>query len=212
MPADALPLSSSCQRSVRADGNNKLLPAKRVALSGVMALAATLTTFAPSVFADSSPPSAGTHRWYFNIQALHSHFLVQVGGASTKNGAQVIQWDGPGEMHGQWEYMSKFMLGMGAYPIRNRWTRQCLDVGSTAWGALVVQNPCDGRSSQNWKFDELGWFDGAFHYFIRNDYSGLDLNVGGAAIAIGAPLIQWPRTVGANNSKFGVRNFSGVID
>jgi hypothetical protein len=173
----------------------------------VVLLVATLACSATpaQTYYYSTPPMAGTQRSYHRLKALNSGFYAQVGEASTKNGAQVIQWDGADSMHGQWEIAWGFASYTGA-PIRNRWSRQCLDVTSSTKGAPVVQNPCDGRSSQIWGLSNTG----SGSVYIRHLNSGLDLNVEGAAIAIGARLILWPRQEGAANSMFLFESFSLV--
>jgi hypothetical protein len=70
-------------------------------------------------------------------------------------------------------------------------------------GAPVVQRRCDGSSKQRWS-----WFwppdgdDDPRFANIRNQYSGLDLNVAGGSGAYGATLIQWPHVPQTPNAPF----------
>jgi Ricin-type beta-trefoil lectin domain len=167
---------------------------RKLTLPAVLACAAALTvggTAAADVWLNSGP-YAGTHRYYQVLTAKHSGLNLNVPGASTKNGTQIIQWKSPGAMNEQWEFV-------GA-AIRNRWSRQCLAVDSTAQGAPVVQRPCDGSTSQSWtKYSE----GGNYTYFnIRNQWSGQDINVAGASGQYGAKIIPWPHVSMSPNAMF----------
>jgi hypothetical protein len=172
-----------------------------VALACVAATAVGGTAMADVIF-DFSPPFSGTKRYYELITAKQSGLRLNVPEASTKNGTQIIQWNGA-PMNGQWETLNPPGVSEGI-SIRNRWSRQCLDVGSTAQGAPVVQRPCDGTVSQRWKTNSEQEAGDPFYRNITNLWSGLDLNVDGGSTALGAKLIQWPRVKGAPNALFNI--------
>ena len=159
---------------------NFRIPGKRVllgaALAGVVALATGGPAVADVIF-DFSPPVHGTKRYYAVITAKHSGLRLNVPEASTKNGTQIIQWANNKDMNGLWETVNN--PGMSGSSIRNRWSRQCLDVASTAAGAPVIQQPCDGTISQQWKSNSEQEAGDAFFRNYRNVWSGLDLNVEG---------------------------------
>ena len=169
-----------------------------------MFLATTNLVHADTVFKES-PPFAGHQRDYITLKARNSGFYVQIPEASTINGTPAIQWSNAESMHGQWEFLD--IQGWNEVVFRNRWSRQCLDVTSKYPGP-VVQNPCNGKTSQRWILYPA---DGPW-MTIKNKWSGLDLNVSGAAIAIGAPLIQWPHSDGSAHAMFDMEVFQDVID
>lgn len=178
------------------------------AVACVLALGAGGTAVADIIMSES-PPTQGKYRVYRLITAKHSGLNLNVPAASTENGTQVIQWDGDAFMNGQWEWLPATNTSHG-HSIRNRWSRQCLDVDSKTDGAPVVQRPCDGSPSQQW------WQDtpkGSFLWaHIVNIWSGLDLNVVGASTAPGAKVMQFHRVPGASNTLFNVTWPSGVVD
>src|SRR5690349_2881059 len=94
------------------------------AIASVAALAVGGNAIADVIF-DNSPPVAGQKRLYRVITAKHSGLNLNVPEASTKSGTQIIQWSGANFMNGQWEILP----ATGVFvTIRNRWSRQCLDV------------------------------------------------------------------------------------
>jgi hypothetical protein len=76
----------------------------------------------------------------------------------------------------------------GSKEIYNFLTNQCLQPvnGSTAQGAAIVQEPCNGSSAQEWVEISVG--DNIFHY--ANVLSGFCLDARGSA-ANGTPVQQW---------------------
>src|SRR4051812_894340 len=74
------------------------------AVACVAALAVGGTAVADVIF-DTSGPYAGTQRYYTLITAKHSGFDLNVPEASTKNGTQIIQWNGPNAMNEEWEFL-----------------------------------------------------------------------------------------------------------
>lgn len=171
-------------------------PLTVIALACAATLALGGTAIADAIFNDA-PPYAGQSRFYSVITAKHSELNLNVPEASTQNGTQIIQWKQPGAMNEQWE-----LVGGASPSIRNRWSRQCLTVDSAAQGAPVVQRPCDGSSRQRWTWVWKPDGDDARFANIRNQYSGLDLNVAGGSGAYGAKLIQWVHVPHTPNALF----------
>jgi Ricin-type beta-trefoil lectin domain-like len=181
---------------------------RRAAIGAAVACTAALAaggTAAADIIFDFSPPTDGTTRYYQTIQAKHSGLYLNVPEASTANGTQIIQWNGKHFMNGQWEWV----YGPGDHlGLRNRWSRQCLDVDSKTDGAPVVQRPCDGSISQSWTYNS-GQQSGDENYRnITNAWSKLDLNIAGASTALGAKLVQYHHVQGAPNAMFG--GFFGI--
>ncbi len=184
----------------------------RIALAAALLCAAVPfggTAIADVLFTES-PPTTGVKRVYREVVAKHSSAPVHVEGASTANGARVVQWGRHDAMHGQWERLP--VAGqVSQYVFRSRWGRQCMDVAadSTATGAAVVQRPCDGSPSQRWRqfFGPL-----AAGSAFQNALSGKYLTVAGASTANGAGLIQWPYVAGAQNQRFDVPVVSSPVE
>jgi hypothetical protein len=176
---------------------------------GLVVASAIAGPAAADVIFDQSPPHAGTTRYYQIIKAKHSGLNLNVPEASTKNGTQIIQWDGSTFMNGQWEFVAN---NSGMY-IRNRWSRQCLDVTSTVAGTPVVQRPCDGTISQRWTYNTEQQAGDPVYRNFKNSWSGLDLNVEGGSKEYGAKLIQWHHVHGAPNAMFGhFMNIQPTVD
>ena len=180
------------------------------AVGVVVALAAGGIAVADVIF-DLSPPTHGTKRYYHLITAKHSGLHLNVPEASTKNGTQIIQWDGPTFMNGQWELLNPPGVG-SRFSIRNRWSRQCLDVDSVTDGAPVVQRPCDGTISQQWTTNSEQEAGDPNYRNITNHWSGHDLNIEGASTAYGAKLMQFHRVYGAPNALFRIIAPYHVVD
>jgi hypothetical protein len=175
------------------------------ALASVVGMALGGTAVADVIFG-GSPPVAGKHRFYQTMTAKHSGLNLNVPDASTKNGSPIIQWsdttvNGDSKsMNGQWEFLWRQGMGNGV-SIRNRWSRQCLDVDSVNPGP-VLQRPCDGTVSQEWIVNNAQQSGDPIYRNYRNAWSGLDLNISGGSTELGGQLIQWPHVQGAPNALF----------
>jgi hypothetical protein len=123
---------------------------------------------------------------YFEVVNRHSGLVLDVTGASTTDGAQIIQWYENGTANQQWEIVG---LGAGNYKFVNRNSGLLLDVsgGSISEGANVIQWHDHDGSNQQWG---IGKADGGF-FKIINRNSGLLMDVSGASIDAGAHIIQW---------------------
>ncbi|HEX4703140.1 MAG TPA: RICIN domain-containing protein, partial [Pseudonocardiaceae bacterium] len=86
--------------------------------------------------------------------------------------------------------------GQGTHILSNAHSGQALDVsgGSTANGGLVVQEPRNGASSQQWTLQPLS----GNVFTLRNNKSGLCLDVPNSATTSGLQLDQWTCNGGAN--------------
>ena len=184
------------------------IPGRRALVGASVACVAALAAGGPAVadvIFDESPPLTGVKHYYTVIEARHSGLGLNVPEASTANGTQLIQWSGSKKfLNAQWDMLTD---GQGRHTFRNRWSRQCMDVDSTAAAAPVVQRPCDGTISQKWTRDvPPGTAPG--YATITNQWSKLDLNVVGADTGLGARLMQWHRTPGAANAEFEIIGFN----
>jgi hypothetical protein len=130
------------------------------------------------------------------IAAKHSGKLLDISGASTANGAPLIQWDANG---GHNQHFSMEPLADGSVRFVAEHSGKVLDVegASTAAGARLIQWPWHGGDNQRFQLQDLG--DGVTR--ITAKHSGLVLDVTGASTASGAQIIQWPWH-GGDNQRF----------
>ena len=131
--------------------------------------------------------------------------------ASTANGTQLIQWDSSkGSLNAQWDMIPAGTASNGypRYVFRNRWSRQCMDVDSTAVHAPVVQRPCDNTISQKWTRESPAGTTPNYAT-ITNQHSRTGSELIGGDTALGARLQQYHRTPGAGNAEFKITSFNG---
>lgn len=133
---------------------------------------------------------------YYVIVNRNSGKVLDVNGASTADGANVIQWSSNSGDNQQWEIID---VGSGYSRIVNRNSGKVLDVNgaSTANGASVIQWPSNGGNNQQWEIIN----NGGGYYRIINRNSGKALDVSGGGTANGADVIQWPWN-GGNNQQW----------
>jgi hypothetical protein len=129
---------------------------------------------------------------YRVIASRNSGKLLDVSGASTADGAAVIQWPDNGGGNQRWAFLD---AGGGYWNLVNRNSGKCLDVpaGSTADGIQLVQWTCNGGTNQQWK----QIWNGSY-FQLQALHSGKCADVSGASTADGAKIIQWPCHDGAN--------------
>jgi hypothetical protein len=144
----------------------------------------------------SSRAQYGWSGWAAPIVAAHSHAALDVSGASTDPGAQVIQWPWHGAAN------QRFLadpLDDGTFRLVAEHSGLVLDVAgaSTAAGALVVQSTWNSNANQRFRLERQT--DGTYRIVAK--HSGLALDVEGASVGNGARLIQWPWH-GGNNQRF----------
>jgi endo-1,4-beta-xylanase len=106
---------------------------------------------------------------------------LDVNGASTANGAQMIIWDCHSAANQQFTQNGRALQVTG----------KCLDTPSNATAGTRVQIwDCSGGANQQWVFNSNGT--------ISNAQTGLCLDVNGAATANGSAVIVWSCHSGAN--------------
>lgn len=134
---------------------------------------------------------------YYRLLNLNSGQALDVNGASTVNGAGIIQWPQNGGNNQQWIIADD---GGGYSKITNRNSGDALDVnsGSAASGAGIIQWPWNGGNNQQWQLTAVS--PGIYKVINRN--SGLALDVTGASTVNGAAIIQYPWSSGATNQQW----------
>ncbi|MFJ9905832.1 RICIN domain-containing protein [Streptomyces sp. NPDC101152] len=122
---------------------------------------------------------------YYTIKNVNSGLVADVSGASTSDGASVIQWQSNTGTNQQWNIVP--VTGQ-LYKIVNRNSGKVLDInsGSHSRGTTLEQRTWNGGNNQLWYFEPLngGWV-------IRNFESKQAVEVGGGSTTAGAGIDQW---------------------
>jgi cytochrome c len=130
----------------------------------------------------------------WTVAAVHSGKFVDVSGASTADGAQVVQWAATGGNNQKWQAVD---AGSGTVYLKAVHSGRCLDVtnGSTAEGAFLQQLACTNGNQQ--KFQVTATATSGV-YTVKSVASGLCIDVNGGATTDGARLLQWSCHGGTN--------------
>ena len=126
---------------------------------------------------------------YYAIMAHHSLQSAAVAGASTANGAQIVQWPNPwtGDTNFEWQVVP---TDSGYYKLVNHHSGKVAAVAgvSQANGANVVQwDWTEGAANEQWQIVPAG--NGYYKLIAR--HSGKVLQVAGGSGSQGANLQQW---------------------
>lgn len=124
---------------------------------------------------------------YYRLLNINSGDALDVNGASTASGANIIQWPQNGGNNQQWVITDN---GNGYYKIINRNSGDALDVNSasTTAGANIIQWPWNGGNNQQWQLTAIS----TGVYEVTNRNSGLVLDVSGASTTNGTGIVQQP--------------------
>jgi aryl-phospho-beta-D-glucosidase BglC (GH1 family) len=133
-----------------------------------------------------------TSAWYV-LESRHSGKVLDVSGASSSDGASMIQWSRSGNANQQWRFVE---AGDGFYQLRARHSGKVVGIaqGSTANGADVVQVTAGSAASQQFSVTDTS---GGFVKLI-NRGSGKALDVWGWSTADGGRISQYTDSGGAN--------------
>ena len=151
-------------------------------------------TFASAPATPSTPRAGQTYR----IANRLTGKPFGVSGASTANGAQIVQWTDDGDPDQQWTLLD---AGGGWYNLVDVNSGLALDDtnGSTANGNKMQQWALGtGNSNQQWQINSLG--NG--YYSITNRTSGLVLDLTGGGIGDGVNIQQWAYGAGNFNQQW----------
>ncbi|TKH41394.1 hypothetical protein C1I60_18565 [Paenibacillus terrae] len=121
-----------------------------------------------------------------------SGLALDVNGASTTDGASIVQWNDNGGTNQQWKLEA---TGKGFYKLRNVGSGLLLDVNqsSTQGGASLIQWQDNGNYNQQWMPVDVGGY-----LVLVNRNSGLTMDVNQGAVTAGAAVIQWSDNGGSN--------------
>ncbi len=118
--------------------------------------------------------------------------VLDVNGASSTDGAAIIQWPSTGGTNQQWKLLPNTD---GSYRLSNVRSGKLLESpGSSAQGAQLDQWADTGSGNQWWKLVAAT----SGYYRLVNVGNGWCADVKDASIADGAQVIQWPSTSGSN--------------
>ena len=167
---------------------NSLTEVSLYAPGGGTPVATPTPTPTPTRTPTPTPTGPPVFSGYYRILARHSGKAVNVLGASTADGADVIQWpySSAAPANDEWELVD---VGSGYYRIVARHSGKVLQVAaaSTANGGNVDQSAWTAGTHQQWQPVDLG--NGYFRLNVR--HNGKVLNVAGASTADGANVDQW---------------------
>jgi predicted nucleic acid-binding Zn ribbon protein len=164
---------------------------RRTILGGAL-LSATAAGTGVFALAESA---AAAFSGYYRLTARHSGKDLAVQGASTADGAHVVQWSYSGSsINDEWQFAP---IGSGFYRITARHSGKALAVqsASTSPGATIIQWTYGGSNTNDEWFPEDA---GGGYFRLVNRHSGLVLDVSGGSTANGAGIVQWTRTTGSN--------------
>lgn len=129
----------------------------------------------------------------FRLVNRKSGKVLDVSGASSADGASVIQWPWTGGTNQQWKLLPN---SDGSYRLSNVRSGKVLESpGSSSQGASLDQWTDDGGDNQWWKLVPSAT---SGYYQLVNVRNGWCADVKDASTADGAQVIQWPSTGGSN--------------
>ncbi|OLE28127.1 MAG: hypothetical protein AUG49_03390 [Catenulispora sp. 13_1_20CM_3_70_7] len=154
----------------------------KVVCTGTKNTSASNTICALDAFATNPFPAANTS---YKILNKNSGMAADVSGASTTDGASILQWNDSGAVNQHWQVSA---AADGSFKIISQNSGKPMDVygASTADGASVVQWTDNNGANQHWTFVTTG--NG--YYKIKNVNSGKVLAVSGSSTTAGAQLVQ----------------------
>lgn len=156
---------------------------------------------------DQDKPTSTTHAALgsgnsWRLEPTHSGMRWDIEGASTSSGARLIQWPSNHQDNQMFSFSCLYLMAQNRtsctikpVPTLQTSPQQCIDIQSTDWGANVIQANCVRNSaSQDWT--EIDYSDFTFTY--QNRLAGLCMDVQGASLDAGAPIILWGCSGDAN--------------
>ncbi|MFD3498741.1 alpha-L-fucosidase [Streptomyces sp. NPDC058678] len=128
----------------------------------------------------------------FRLVNRKSGKVLEVSGASSADGAAVIQWPSTGGTNQQWKLLPNTD---GSYRLSNVRSGKVLDSPSgSAQGAALDQWTDTDSSNQWWKLVPAT----SGYYRLVNVHNGWCADIKDASTTDGTPVIQWPDTGGSN--------------
>ncbi|WP_218224434.1 RICIN domain-containing protein [Pseudomonas sp. PIC25] len=152
--------------------------------------------FLPTKVTQATPATGALANGTYSIKAKHSGKCLDVSGASTADGAALIQWTCHQANNQRWVLTA---LGDGYYEVKSKHSGKCMDVtgASTANGARLQQLACSRGNQQQWLIEAES--DGNYRMTAR--HSGKVADVLGVSLNNGAAFTQW-NWLNGNNQQF----------
>lgn len=149
---------------------------------------------AASAYAEIDPSET------YRIMSVNSCKVLDVSGASTVDGAQVIQYEWRGGDNQKWSLIPLSGRDKGYYRIESINSGKCLDIygDSQATGAKLIQYNWHKGDNQKFKLTPLS--DDV--YMIECKHSKLVLDVSGGSLDNSANVIQYTSNGGLNQQWF----------
>ncbi len=145
------------------------------------------------LIASVQAPAASAATFTAELVARNSQKCVSVDGASSQNGAAMVQWDCVNGSNQKWKLTA---TSAGYYTVSAENSGKCMSVdgASVQNGARVIQWDCVNGTNQEWKLvqKDSGYFS------IESRNGGKCLSVAGASTQNGAALVQWDCVEGTN--------------
>ncbi|WP_426505538.1 non-reducing end alpha-L-arabinofuranosidase family hydrolase [Dactylosporangium sp. McL0621] len=140
----------------------------------------------------ASAATVDTSAWYVLVNR-NSGKALDVNGASTADGAGLIQWTRTNTTNQQFQFVD---AGGGYYRLRARHSGKVVDVygASTADGAQIVQWADNGGTNQQFRLADS---DSGYVRLVNRN-SGKVADVQGASTADGTGVVQWSDRNGSN--------------
>ena len=125
----------------------------------------------------------------YKIMSVNSCKVLDVTGASTADGAQIIQYEWNGGENQKWSFIPLSGKDKGYYRIESVNSGKCLDIngGSKEAGAKLIQYTLNNGDNQKFKLIPLS--DDV--YKIECKHSKLVLDVTGESLDNSIDIIQW---------------------
>ncbi|MFC4113150.1 RICIN domain-containing protein [Nonomuraea zeae] len=141
----------------------------------------------------STPAGAATNPWYDSVVEIQTFAdrCFDVAGASTQDGAPIIQFGCDGKSHQRFR-IRRLSNGQVAFQT---FSGKCLDVqrASEADGTPIIQFRCHGRPNQRF------WIEPATRGRVQiRTFSGKCLDVSNASMNDGAAIVAFPCWNNAN--------------
>lgn len=134
----------------------------------------------------------GVSEGLYRFTSQLSGKTLEISGADTANGGNVVQYDFNGGLHQKWYVIDQ---GTGQYSLINAGSLKGMDVweGSTTAGANIAQWDYWGSAGQKWRLNAAG-----SGVEIESVLSGMVLDVYNFSTANGGNIVQWNSTGGSN--------------
>ncbi|WP_207916456.1 glycoside hydrolase [Micromonospora sp. KC723] len=192
LPVGSLTASSAYRTSATENLAAIGLPAVSGGTASLDLPAQSVTTYVLRADGASPAPTTPAPSGHVKLVNRNSGKVIGVSGASTADGAPIVQQSDTGAASQQWQVVD---AGGGYVKLVNRNSGKVLDVDarSTADGATVIQYSDNGGANQHWQRVSSGDY-----VKLVNRHSGKVLDVYQRSTADGAAVVQWSDNGGSN--------------